>query len=185
MEQKRGARTSANHSESSQNASRKGRGPHRSVKQRHQSQSSAGTVRTTDGLVTGRRIREDVGERGMAYSSALVHVVIQNLTVPFHQKLKDMAVTLNLVRGRGDTVLVPMNQGKSCPSAPNARYLATEGLNGCTAVAIYSEHAGILAHIAPRTGTPTGEQNVVVLMQQVISHYNSRKRSGLFPRQLS
>ncbi|KAF2216663.1 hypothetical protein CERZMDRAFT_92737 [Cercospora zeae-maydis SCOH1-5] len=54
--------------------------------------------------------------------------------------------------------------------------MATEGLNGCIAIAILSNKAGILTHVAPRTPTANGEQNIRALMQLVIEHYNTRKR---------
>ena len=80
-----------------------------------------------------------------------------------------MSVTISRVRGRGDTVLVPMNQVRCCRWGPNLRFLATEGLNGCTAVAIYSQHGGVLAHIAPRTANTTGDQNVLSAVIDVVA----------------
>ncbi|KAK1061027.1 hypothetical protein LTR74_011368 [Friedmanniomyces endolithicus] len=84
-----------------------------------------------------------------------------------------------------DTVLVYMNEVKLCRWAPDRRFLATEGLNSCTVVAIYSQHAGILAHIAPRTETATGDENVLDLRQQLVRQYQTCQLSGLFPRSTS
>lgn len=92
-----------------------------------------------------------------------------------------MAITLERIRGRNDTLLVPMNEVKSGRWSSSLQFLATEGLNGCTAVAVMSENAGILAHIAPRTIITPGDQNVRLLMQQVINHFNLGRQYGLFP----
>lgn len=76
-----------------------------------------------------------------------------------------MAISLVDVRRRDDTNMVPMNRVGSGRWSSTLQFLATEGLNGCTAVAITSEQAGILAHIAPRTETATGDQNLRAMMQ--------------------
>ncbi|KAL2431444.1 hypothetical protein ABEF95_009027 [Exophiala dermatitidis] len=88
------------------------------------------------------------------------------------------------VRGRADTVLVPMNQvgiALRSPTRPYG-YLATEGLNGCTGVAIISSTAGILAHVAPlppgstsTTQLASGHQNLVAKIQGMINLYNTHK----------
>ena len=96
-----------------------------------------------------------------------------------------MAGLMNTIRRRPDTVLVYMNEVKICRWSPNRRFLATEGLNSCTVVAIYSQHAGVLAHIAPRTETATGDENVLDLMQQLVRQYQAGQLSGLFPRSTS
>lgn len=92
-----------------------------------------------------------------------------------------MAVTLERIRARADTVLVPMNEVRSGPWSSSLQFMVTEGLNGCTAITILSNKAVVLAHVAPRTPTTDGEQNVRALMQLVIQHYNTRKTEGFFP----
>lgn len=85
-------------------------------------------------------------------------------------------MTENLVtrlRRRTDVIWVLMNQAEIAYWPPRGRthYLATEGLNGCTGVAITSPHAGILAHIAP-----LGNRNFYAIMQSVINLYNEHRQ---------
>ncbi|KAF2214333.1 hypothetical protein CERZMDRAFT_83049 [Cercospora zeae-maydis SCOH1-5] len=92
-----------------------------------------------------------------------------------------MSINLQQIRLRHDAVWVPMNQVSSGAWSADLQFLATEYLNGCTAVAIVSEYGGILAHIAPRTSTTTGDQNVRDLMTQVVHHFTTGRNAGLFP----
>ncbi|GIZ37909.1 hypothetical protein CKM354_000133800 [Cercospora kikuchii] len=92
-----------------------------------------------------------------------------------------MAVTLQQIRHRSDTFFVPMNEVRSGPWSAGLQFLATEGLNGCTAVAVMSEYGAILAHIAPRTSTRTGDQDVRDLMAEVVCHFGMGRAAGLFP----
>ncbi|CAK1366609.1 hypothetical protein CB0940_09031 [Cercospora beticola] len=92
-----------------------------------------------------------------------------------------MAITLLEVRNKSDALMVPMNEVRSGAWSSTLQFLATEGLNSCTAVAIVSRNGSVLAHIAPRTESVPGDDNVRVLMQSVIQHYNSRKQAGLSP----
>ncbi|KIX03846.1 uncharacterized protein Z518_07399 [Rhinocladiella mackenziei CBS 650.93] len=86
---------------------------------------------------------------------------------------------IDRVRGRTDTVLVPMNEVGIAFWSSTRHYLATEGLNGCTGVAIISRTAGILAHIAPlppntqSNNNNSGHENLVRKMQRVITLYNT------------
>lgn len=92
-----------------------------------------------------------------------------------------MAYDLQDIRDRGDAILVPMNEVMSCHWGPDQQFLATEGLNGCTAIAILSKFAGVLAHVAPMTEVATGDQNTRELLQRVIQAYNTGRQHNVFP----
>ncbi|RVX75977.1 hypothetical protein B0A52_00334 [Exophiala mesophila] len=94
---------------------------------------------------------------------------------------------IETARDNVNAVLVPMNKVRIAvwDSTP---YLGTEGLNGCTGVAIISKTAGILAHIAPLPpGTysntdDAGHENLVAKMEQMISLYNMHEAHFLEAR---
>lgn len=77
-----------------------------------------------------------------------------------------MAVTLQGIRGQPETVMVLMNEVRSALWS-SVRYLATEQLNSCTAIAILSNKAIILAHIAPRTPEVGGDENMQALIHSI------------------
>lgn len=89
---------------------------------------------------------------------------------------------IDKVRGRSDALLVPMNEVGFALWSSARRYLATEGLNGCTGAAIISKTAGILAHIAPRRpfalpeSIDPGFENLKVMVQRVITLHNTYKQ---------
>lgn len=68
-----------------------------------------------------------------------------------------------------------MNGINSARWSSQLQFLATEGLNSCTAVAVISEWGGILAHVGP------GDDNVRNLMQEVVKQYRVGEQHGLFP----
>lgn len=82
------------------------------------------------------------------------------------------------------TVEVPQNdvQMVSWPPETQVRFLVTGHLNSCTAVAIISPKAAILAHIAPlpndttndhlRANPRLGEQHVTYMMQRLAALYS-------------
>lgn len=92
---------------------------------------------------------------------------------------------IDQVRYEAQTVLVQQNEVKIAFWKPRGqtKWLATEGLNGCTGVAIISPYAGILAHISPvpsmassSTGrNDPGQENLFAKLQLVISLYNTYK----------
>ncbi|KAK3672621.1 hypothetical protein LTR78_007433 [Recurvomyces mirabilis] len=92
------------------------------------------------------------------------------------------------IQNRSDTIVVPMNQAGHC-TWDRRRYLATQQLNGCTALALVSSEAGILVHIAPINPNLHGKDapgnaeldNARGLLQQVITVYNTYTRMGVFP----
>ncbi|KAJ5654788.1 hypothetical protein N7490_001791 [Penicillium lividum] len=69
------------------------------------------------------------------------------------------------------TVNVPMNAVRFMAFQPGQNCLITEGLNSCSAVAIVSPRAAILAHIAPRlpgsTSPHAGDENMHARMNEV------------------
>lgn len=78
---------------------------------------------------------------------------------------------------------VGMNQVIFAPFQGRRRAVGTRNLNGCTAVAIFSQHGAIMAHIPPMpypTSDPNvGMQNLERLMNQLISLY--RTHASAFP----
>ncbi|CAK1354037.1 hypothetical protein CB0940_02046 [Cercospora beticola] len=92
-----------------------------------------------------------------------------------------MTVTLRHVRDKGPVAEeVQMNAVASVEWSSGKQYLYTQGLNSCTAVAITSERAGILAHIGPSRKNRSGDQNVIDHMQEIIKIYNTGRAKGLF-----
>lgn len=94
-----------------------------------------------------------------------------------------MSLALRQVRDAdGAAEEVQMNAVACIEWTAGRQYLYTQALNSCTAVAITSEHAGILAHIGPSRGNTSGKQNVIDHMQQVINFYKRGHSNGLFSR---
>lgn len=70
------------------------------------------------------------------------------------------AVTLERVSRRDDTVMVPMNDVGAERWSKELQFKATQELNGCTAIAIFSDTAGIFAHVASRIPLVEGDENM-------------------------
>lgn len=93
-----------------------------------------------------------------------------------------MAINLEHVSRQGDAAEeVLMNAVVYVEWGSGKRYLYTQALNSCTAVAVTSERAAILAHIAPSGQNTIGDQNVVHRMQEVIDLYGNARKKGMFP----
>ncbi|RMJ21688.1 hypothetical protein PHISP_07437 [Aspergillus sp. HF37] len=86
------------------------------------------------------------------------------------------------VEGLDGTISVTMNAVQFIAfQQPKPTCLVTEGLNGCSAIAIVSQHAAILAHVVPRLSTVSdnpheGDQNMQARMNEVAAlfrHYSN------------
>lgn len=91
-----------------------------------------------------------------------------------------MDIDLQKIKARDDVIMVEMDKVKMARWSSKCQFVATEALNGCTGLAIISPHGCILAHIAPRSERNNGDQHLRILMQDVISTFNTGKGRGIF-----